>query len=112
MALLLLNCSADSPDIYSRFIPENIYLNDQESLIELVIEKVFYLDNAIPEYDDIDNEESGFGKTGIALDYLLPVPLHFSYKPYFYYTSKQVLLFENLFVASLYGEIQLPPPPS
>lgn len=57
MGLYLLNISVDTADPHPAYIPENLAYNDQESIIELVIEKVFGFENAIEEYDDQDTED-------------------------------------------------------
>jgi hypothetical protein len=58
MALQLLNISVDSPDPYPTHIPENLAINDQESMLEIVIEQFMGYDNAIEEYDDNDMENN------------------------------------------------------
>ena len=57
MALYLLNISVDAQDPESNTIPEDLLINDQESIVELILEEVLGFQNAIPEYDDPDAEE-------------------------------------------------------
>lgn len=57
MGLYLLNISVDAPDITPQQIPEDLSFNDQESIIEIVIEKVLGYEDAIKEYDDNDTED-------------------------------------------------------
>ncbi|WP_294820469.1 hypothetical protein [uncultured Flavobacterium sp.] len=72
MALYLLNCSVDSPDTQRDGFSDNLAINDQESLLELIIEKVFGYNDAIAEYDDDDSENSSAKKT-VSLDlYVFP----------------------------------------
>jgi hypothetical protein len=52
---VILNISVDSPDINKKW-PEDLSLNDQESIVEIVLEKIMGFENAIPEYEDSDNE--------------------------------------------------------
>ena len=54
MAMYLFNCSVDTPDQFFDHIPENLLLNDQESMIELVLEMGLGLEDAIPENEDAD----------------------------------------------------------
>ena len=54
MALYMLNICIDSPDALPNDIPEDLSVNDQESLIELIVEKVLGYEEAIPEHDDGD----------------------------------------------------------
>jgi hypothetical protein len=57
MAAHILNCSVDMPDIQPDYIPENLSYNDMESIIEIVLEKVFKIENAIVEYDEKDTDD-------------------------------------------------------
>jgi hypothetical protein len=70
MGLYLLNISVDTADPNPEFIPEDLSYNDQESIIEILIEKVFGFDDAIKEYDDRDNEDL-IKKNNINIDLLL-----------------------------------------
>ncbi|MFC6860134.1 hypothetical protein [Zunongwangia atlantica] len=55
IGLVILNISVDSPDFNKKF-PEDLNLNDQESIVEILIEKILGFENAIPEYEDSDSE--------------------------------------------------------
>lgn len=68
MALYLLNCSVDSPDTQRDGLSDNLAINDQESLLEILIEKVLGYKDAIAEYDDDDCETPSV-KKNISLDY-------------------------------------------
>lgn len=50
--------------------PENLTINDQESIIELVLEKLLGYDNAITEYDDHDTDDQS-KKTTVKIE-LIP----------------------------------------
>jgi hypothetical protein len=56
LAIQILNVSVDSPDSHSDVIAENLSTNDLESVIEMLLEKVFDFENAILEHDESDNE--------------------------------------------------------
>lgn len=60
LALHFFNCSIDSKDPNPDFIPENLLVNDIESVAELVAEVVFGLENAFAEHDEADHEHSSF----------------------------------------------------
>lgn len=62
MAFYILNCSVDTPDWNRNSVPENLLINDQESLVEIVTEKLLGFENAIPESDDADCDESSVKK--------------------------------------------------
>ena len=57
MGIYLLNISVDTADPNPEHIPEDLSLNDQESIIEIVIEKILGFENAIDEYDDHDTKD-------------------------------------------------------
>ena len=57
MGLYLLNNSVDTADPNPEHIPEDLSINDQESIVEIIIEKVLGFENAIEEYDDNDTED-------------------------------------------------------
>lgn len=63
MGLYLLNISVDVADPGSANNPENLSFNDQESIIEIVVEKILGFENAIEEFEDHDPEENGNKRT-------------------------------------------------
>ena len=65
----MLNVSVDIADPNSPFTPEDLSINDQESIIEIIVEKIFGFENAISEYDDHDTEEQN-GKKSTTIDFL------------------------------------------
>lgn len=71
MGLYFLNISVDCTDRYPNFIPENLSINDQESIIEIVVEKILGYEDAIKEYDDHDKEDHTY-KANFKIDILNP----------------------------------------
>jgi len=57
MGIYLLNISVDTKDPHPEYIPEDLSINDQESIVEIVVEKILGFENAIKEYDDHDSED-------------------------------------------------------
>lgn len=57
IGLYLLNISVDAEDLNPEHIPENLSFNDQESIVEIIVEKVLGFEDAIREYDDHDTED-------------------------------------------------------
>ncbi|MFO7720818.1 MAG: hypothetical protein R6W85_10320 [Gillisia sp.] len=57
MGLYLLNISVDPADLNPDHIPENLNLNEQESIVEIIVEKILGYEDAIAEYDDHENED-------------------------------------------------------
>lgn len=63
MGLYFLNISIDIADPFPEYIQEDLSFNDQESIIEIVIEKVLGFEDAIKEYDDHDPEDYNSKRT-------------------------------------------------
>lgn len=82
MGFYLLNISVDSADPNPEHIPEDLSINDQESIIEIVVEKVLGYEDAIKEYDDYDTEDHN-KKKNVKIDLLAQVtPANaFDHKP-------------------------------
>ena len=59
LAFTIFNCSIDSPDHTPFNTSEDLSYNDMESVLELVVEKVFCFDNIFIEYDDNDEGDGG-----------------------------------------------------
>jgi hypothetical protein len=61
MAVNIFNCSVDTPDTQLDYIAEDLTFNDMESVVEIVLEQVFDLTDAIAENDENDtDDEVGF----------------------------------------------------
>jgi len=67
MGLYLLNISVDTADPKPEHIPEDLSINDQESILEIVFEKVLGYEDAFKEYDDHDKEDHNI-KTNVKID--------------------------------------------
>ena len=67
LGIYLLNISVDTADPNPEHIPEDLSFNDQESIIEIVIEKIFGFENAIEEYDDHDTKDHN-KKSNVKID--------------------------------------------
>ena len=57
LAFHIFNFSVDTPDAQSDYVPEDLTYNDMESVVEIVLENVFDIQNAIAEHDENDTEE-------------------------------------------------------
>lgn len=71
-ALHLLNISVDNVDPAPSFIPEDLSFNDQESIVEIFIEKILGFTDAMEEYDD--NDSSTKSKSSIMKFELFETP--------------------------------------
>ncbi|MCF1196034.1 MULTISPECIES: hypothetical protein [Mangrovimonas] len=109
MALYLLNISVDPSDIQPHWIPEDLSFNDQESIVEIVIEKVLGFENAFEEYDDNDTEEHSNGKQ-VKINLLIPYAHSNHLENVQFIDQNQHFGFRNAFLPLGYFEIDTPPP--
>lgn len=110
MSLYLLNCCVDSPDVQSNYFPENLTYNDQESVIEIIVEKVLGFEHAIPEYDDTDTNENILGKSAFKLDLFVLPSMHFYLNQKFLILKNLDLAGQNPIILIPFFEINTPPP--
>jgi len=89
VATYLLNISVDSPDILP-YKAEDLSFNDQESIVEIVIEKFLDYDTLIPEIDDNDSNGQSPIKKIFQLDFYL-----------LFNATAELLVTENGFTKSL-----------
>ncbi len=54
----MFNISVDTADPNPDSIPEDSSINDQESIFEIVLEKILGFEDAVKEYDDHDTEDN------------------------------------------------------
>ena len=109
IALYMLNICVDSPDLFPNQ-PENLNINDQESVIELVVEQVLDLGNVIPEYDDNDTEDHTSSKTSVNLDHFIVDKSSIAFQQDFSLQKKQNTLFALANFRNLCLEVDAPPP--
>lgn len=54
--------SIDTPDAHPDCVAEDLSINDIESFVELVLEDILKINNAIAEHDEADDDDkTGFG---------------------------------------------------
>lgn len=63
LALHILNCSVDTPDPQPYSVPEDLSYNDMESVVEILLEQVLDINNAITEHDENDTDQGSGGLT-------------------------------------------------
>lgn len=56
LSLHILNCSIDPRDPEPSFVPEDLSINEIESIAEFFAEVVFEFTDAIPEHDEADTD--------------------------------------------------------
>ena len=109
IALYMLNICVDSPDLFPNQ-PENLNINDQESVIELVVEQVLDLGDVIPEYDDNDTEEHTSSKTSVNLDHFIVDKASIAFQQNLSLLKNQNTLFALANFCTLSLEVDAPPP--
>lgn len=110
MFFCFFNISADTKNPLPDYIPVNSSFNDQESIVELVVEKVLGYADAIPEHDDPDTEEHNC-KSITHID--LFVPLHSKQKVESYliiWTRRDIFSHYQWAFSDRYYQIHTPPP--
>jgi len=110
MGLYMLNISVDVPNYVLNHSQPITAFNLQESIIEIVVEKVLGFDNAIPETQDSDSDSKSRIKPSFKIDvYLSLFALSFS-------NFKETVKNNNYnhyripLIAELFSEVTSPPP--
>lgn len=108
MCLYLLNISVDTSDHTPFYLPEDLSINDQESFVEIVVEKVLGYENALVEYDDQEGGDPILSKS--KLDWVSqnfanhPLP-----DPFFTKSKKWFLPYRENLLDGIFN-IDSPPP--
>lgn len=109
MGLHLLNISVDSADPEPEHVPEDLSFNDQESIVEIVLEKILGYEDAIEEYDDHDTEDH-HKKTKTQIDlitqYMADSDILQSSMP----TQKQKFSSYITYISTGFCQLDTPPP--
>lgn len=109
IGLYLLNISVDTADPDPSHVPENLSINDQESIIELVIEKVLGYEDAIKEYDDPDTEDHN-KKTNVKIDLTTHAISDSNLDQSFIERTKHKFLDNNTNLRNGFQKLDIPPP--
>jgi hypothetical protein len=110
MALYFLNCSIDPVDVFEQNVQENLAYNDQESIIELVTEKVLGFENAIPEHDDHDAEQGKQMKKNTRADFFETKSELSTCKPVHLLNNTKHPCLNSVSLRTPFLEISSPPP--
>src|SRR6056297_1104490 len=109
MGLYLLNISVDTADPNPEHIPEDLSINDQESIVEILVEKILGYENAIEEYDDNDTEEHN-KKTNVKIDLTNHYIAEIDLNKESIITTRQKFPDLNTFLANGFQKLDIPPP--
>jgi hypothetical protein len=110
MSMYLFNCSVDTPDQCFDHIPEDLQINDQESIIELVLEIGLGMDDAIPEKEDADADQKFSSKKQVTTDLYAHSNLERRLKFNSYPTKSDRVYFSTLIFELPVIPISRPPP--
>lgn len=105
----MLNISVDAADPNPEHIPEDLSINDQESIIEIIVEKVLGYEDAFKEYDDRDTEDQN-KKTNVKIDLINRYTTHCIVEFSLIETKKQTFLDYNAFLTNGFQKSDIPPP--
>lgn len=108
LALYILNCSVDAPDAYADYMHCETNFNDQDSIAELIIEKLLGYEDAVDEYD-MENEQEYSGKKGLAVDFFI-IPPYYIINQHNILYKKHAKGNSKIFHLIPYFEIHSPPP--
>ena len=106
LALLLLNISIDAPISNNIAYRENLNYNKQESIVEIIVEKVFGEEDAFEEFEDFEN--NSINKKDFKLDF----NAYISSSNYFSIEVQKEQIFTNysFSLKSIFPEVTSPPP--
>lgn len=103
----VLNLSIDPPDLRP-YHPEDLSVNDIESIAELVLENVFGVQNAVKELEDQDTPDGSPFTLKVDLYSSLSAKLH--PKPCFFIVKKSYQELQKNRFNAVFSEIASPPP--
>jgi len=110
MCLFLLNCSIDIPDKRLNHFAVDTSYNDQESIIELFIEKILGYGDVIAESEDSDGNEHSKSKKKISIDTYIPLISSNDEQIDETQSKKDLIYLQQQILVSAYFEIHSPPP--
>ena len=109
MGLYLLNISVDTADPNPEHIPEDLSINDQESIVEIVVEKILGYENAIEEYDDHDTEDHN-KKSNVKIDLTTHSLVDNALNQSLIESTRHKFLDYNTYLTNGFQKLDIPPP--
>jgi hypothetical protein len=106
MACYFINSIVDAPNL--NLYTSAVYFNEQETIIELVVEKVMDFGDVIPETNDTDNQEQTSLKK-LKLDVYFPTLKLVFLQPLYNFNTK-TFCHSDSFVENPFHSIFSPPP--
>jgi hypothetical protein len=110
MSFHILNYSIDCPDPQPNYIPEDLSYNDMESIVEVFLEQILSIPNAVSEHDENDMDEDSILTTKKCIDFY-----YYQRNTSFPYLLNSFLLpklshYTDTYSTQFHPEI-IPPPP-
>lgn len=113
LTAVIFNLSVDVKDYSKNYIPEDLSFNDQESIVELIVEKWLGFNNAFIEYDEPDQEDGGildFHKITLAISSQNQTIVFEKYPVIFIKNSKRLNYLNSNRLKTPFLDILSPPP--
>jgi hypothetical protein len=107
LAVHIFNMSIDTPDGQPYYMPEDLSINDQESVVELVLEKGLGMENAVAEHDEPGDESQ---ELSLIKEFKVAKVGCLEVKFYRSYSHISNIPFEECFLSQYTCDI-IPPPP-
>jgi hypothetical protein len=109
IALHILNCSIDTPDGIPSSQPEDLTINDIETVYELVVEKLLGYENAVPEHDEPGDEENNRINAKKTVDFYYS-QFSLNLPPIHKQSAERYCLFKDTYYKQFHPELTPPPP--
>lgn len=109
MGLYLLNISVDPADPNPDYIPEDLSINDQESMVELIVEQLLGFEDAFEEFEDPDGEDH-HSKKNLKIDLVLQPFSNSKYTDQIHLIRNQHFSRYNTDLFGGFKKISSPPP--
>lgn len=106
--MYFLNISVDTADLQPSYAPEDLSINDQESIVEIMVEQILGFEDAIPEYDD--NDQNNITKKNLSCKFLSIASIERKDNWNIHLLDNRLLLFSYGRVTKGYFSITSPPP--
>ena len=110
LALYFLNISVDATDVLYTNTVEDLSINNQESMIEMIVEKVLGYENAIAEHDDNDNQQSSTFKKYKIIEFIVENSTSTATQSFLVSIDKNPINYYPQITSNPETEIVVPPP--
>jgi len=109
MGIYLLNISVDSADLNPNYVSEDLSINDQESIVEIILEQILGFEDAIAEYDDNDFEEHN-KKNTVKLELIAQANKDLKAISNYNESLDKLYMHSDASLRSGHGQLDTPPP--